>query len=415
MKGNSALSMALGLCLVALACTESIRVTGNNNTTTQSEQKRVSHTGPILVSLDDFDRDQMNNVISIGGNSAVVISDRNSEFDQSAVKGNKRIRSRGSVAIKTSGQSRLIQRTHFTLGEISSYDLYEYDAVTGLRTMHMDFNSPGVDLIWFNADDDIADYTTFGVTINGVETLSASYNGAGPDAIWLTEDDAVLRYTIEVLDATGGAVAHARINAPGVDGVWFTEDDVIQYATAEIMAVDGSMEWIQYIDAGPDLDWATVEDNAVGHFSSTLVNAGGMEERHLFYLDPGLDLIAFNADDTLSFYHDYTYDDQGRFSSSILYTGAGADLEWLTADDVVEVCEAVTYLSDGLVDKEIHTSAGADLTCFTADDVTTGYDSHAFDATGHLIHGARYGDAGVDLQWFSEDDVKSREGVFEPL
>ena len=413
MKGCTVLCMALALCFVG--CSESLRV--QKDTSTQTKQTRSVHTRPVIVALDEIAKDELNDTVTISANTAVVFSDPNVRFDQTAIIANRSVRSRAAGVVKpaNSGQSQLIQRIYYTAGEVSRYSVYEYDETTGTRTRRIEFDTAGADLIWFNEDDDVRDYATFDTTINQVATLTVRYNGAGVDGIWFTEDDAVQRYVTEFLDANAVRIGETQFNAPGADGAWFTEDDVIQVVFVETTAEDGSMQWIQYNDAGTDGDWATLDDNTVGHFSSTVINADGLAERHIFYLDPGLDLIPFNTDDTVLYYHDYTYDTQARFTNSVLYLGPGDDMEWFTTDDLVDVCESVSFNADDTVDREVRAAAGLDLACFTTDDETSRYEAHVYDDTSHLTAANRYNDAGVDLEWFTTDDVLSRESIFSPL
>lgn len=416
MKENNALCVALGLCVVG--CTETLSVSGD--AAKPSEYNRSSYTSPVIVSLDSLNIDQRNDVVAINNTEGVVISDANATFDQTVVNRNQGIKSRaagtsGNVAIKTTGESRLSKRTYFMLGEVSEYHLYDYDLTSGLRIKNTEYNSSGVDLTWFTEDDDVAHYATFGATVNGIDTLVAKYSGAGPDATWFTDDDAVHRYQTVLLDANGAAIGEANYHAPGLDGLWFTDDDVIMAVYAESTAADGNLRWMLYNSAGLDADWATLEDNGIGHFSLTTLNADANKERHVFYLDPGVDLIPYNTDDTVMYYHDYAYDAQSQFTSSILYNGPGVDLEWFTADDVPKVCKTVTYNADNTIDQEVRTAPGIDLTCFTADDVTQSYDVHIYNDTSHLTTGNRFTGQGVDLEWFTTDDVLTRENVFEPL
>jgi len=416
---NIILTFGLGYSLCLMGCSETTPVN-------QTKQKKETAVKPIstsynsapLVSFDELDEDDYDDYFAIDGESGILFSDSDGDFDSITVKNNQQIKSRaiGSINIEATGVSLLTQRTDYdtVTGEVSGYRLYEYDPVTGIRTQRTRYNSPGIDMIWFNEDDDVRDYATYDALIGTVQTLTVRYNGPGADTIWFTEDDAVQRYETDVLDAAGVVVAKARYNGPGIDTLWFTADDDVQYVTAESTAADGSLLWIQYNDAGADVDWATLEDNAVGHFSTTMLNADSLELQILFYVDPGVDLIPFNEDDTFMYYRNYTYNPTNLMTNSVRYNDPGVDLLWLNGDDTIDVCQEVTYTVDGAEAQDIRSTVGTDNLCFTGDDLFTRYDVRAYDDTAHLTGEQRFEGAGIDEIWFTEDDVLRRESVYTP-
>jgi len=414
MKFRITLSVAVGLCLIG--CSQTTPNSDNQKAYERPVNSLTSHGGSVLASIDELDEEQYDDVFSLSDDLAFVFNDEDGDYDSATVKNNQQIKSRAtdSVSINATGVSLLSQRTDYdiTLAEVMSYRLYEYDAVSSLRTKRSRYNSPGVDLIWFNEDDDVQDYTAYDTMVGTLQTLMIRYNGPGVDAIWFTEDDDVQRYEAEILDADGLAVATARYNGPGLDLLWFTADDDVQFATAESTNADGNLQWIQYNDPGVDMDWATLADNTVGHFSATILNVDSLAIQHIFYLDSGVDLAPFTADDNLMYYHSYTYNPANLNTNSLRYNDPGIDMEWLTADDVIRSCDEISYNVDDAVEQEVMTTVGTDSLCFTGDDLTAQYEVNTYDDMGHLIGRNRFEDAGVDTNWFTEDDVLSREYIY---
>lgn len=416
MKNLLLTGIALGLC--TSGCSEQTpETTRSDNPITQSTTLHTSHSGPLVISLDEIDDIQDEEVFVIDDESAVIINDGNGDFDSATVKNNQSIKSRagGSITPLASGVSLLTQRVDYdvALQEVLRYRVYEYDAA-GLRTQRIRYNTAGLDGIWLNADDDIQDYSVYDALMTDVQTLLIRYNAAGPDGTWLNADDIVQYYDAELLDAAGLPVGTARYNDLGLDGAWFTADDIIQNLTVETIAADGSTQEVQYTDPGADLDWTTLDDNTVGRFSAMEVNVDGLNVRHIMFTDAGLDLIPFTADDTPLVYHTYTYNSASLRTNRLQYNGPGIDMEWFTADDDIDFCQETAFTATSNIDHEIRTSVGTDNLCFTGDDLTIRHEMRMYDDTDHLLTRHRFGDPGADMLWFTADDVLSREYTYTP-
>lgn len=370
----------------------------------------------VLVSHDEIDEEDYDDIIGYGEDVALIVAEADSDFDNATIKNNQQIETAASdsISILASGISKLTQRVSYdiTLSEVNGYNAYEYDVATGMRTQRIRYNSPGVDLIWFNGDDSVRDYSVYNALVGTVQTLMIRYNGPGADLVWFTEDDDVQRYQTELLAADGTTVGTARYNSPGIDLLWFTADDDIQFAASEMTTADGTQHWFQYLDAGIDMDWSTLEDNTVGHFSASIPNVDGLNTKHIFYIDPGLDLIPFTDDDNTMYHHGYTYNPLNLRTNSVRYNSSGLDTIWLTADDGISACEENSFNVENVKTQEITTTVGTDNLCFTGDDLITEYDAYVYDDTGHLINRNRFGDAGADTIWFTTDDIVSREYTY---
>ena len=410
------LGIAFGLCFVA--CSETTP-NQNSNKIKPTNYGQTLPPSPILVSVDELEKEDYSDVLLVKSGIAILLNDNSSDYDSAVTQRNRVLSpaSDGTVNINASGESLLTQRTDYdtATAEVTTYRHYEYDPVTNMRIKRTRFNSPGVDTIWFNEDDDIQDYSTYHELIGAIQTLSIHFIGPGADAIWFTEDDEVDNYVAELHAADGTLIGEALHNGSGADTLWFTEDDEIQSLTEDIIEADGSENWIMFTDAGADADWTTLEDNTVGSFASTLFNADSLETRHIFYSDVGVDLLPFTEDDIPLYYHSYTHNAANLESNKLRYNGPGVDEIWLTADDNIEECEETTFTADDLIEQEVDTHVGTDNLCFTGDDVIVDYNSYTHDATGHLTDEHRFTDPGPDLHWHTEDDLLSREYIFTPI
>ncbi|MDH5257336.1 MAG: hypothetical protein OEX07_04995 [Gammaproteobacteria bacterium] len=410
------LGIAFGLCFVACSETTPNQYQNKNQ---PSNYVRTVHPGPILVSVDELEKEDYSEVLLVKSGTAILLNDNSADYDSAVTKRNRSLNTRndGTVSIKASGESLLTQRTDYdtATGEVTTYRHYEYDPATNMRIKRTRFNAPGADTIWFNEDDVVQDYSTYHVLMGTTQTLSIHFIGAGPDATWFTEDDEVDNYVTELHAADGTPIGEILHNGPGADALWFTEDDDIQSVTEDIIAADGSEHWVMFTDAGADADWTTLEDNTVGNFASTLFNADSLETRHIFYNDVGADLTPFTEDDIPLYYHTFTHNAANLESNKLRYNGPGVDTIWLTADDNIEECEETTFTVDDLIEQEVDTHVGTDNLCFTGDDTIVDYNSYTHDATGHLTDEHRFTDPGPDLHWHTEDDLLSREYIFTPI
>lgn len=398
--------------LFIVACTE-------NSPTTDAERALertpiVKPNSPVIVSLSEANTSQIEKPLTFDEATAIVINDRFKEFDTSAIKANKNINSRilNNVGIKATGTSQITQRVFHMAGQIAMYSTYEYDT-TGIRTRRITYNGVGVDTSWFTTDDVIRNYAQFHSVVNQLQTHYINYNNAGTDGLWFTEDDTVSFYMADLIDASGAVIATAHYDTAGIDTIWFNTDDTIKWIYTDIHNPDGSSEWVQYKTAGVDLDWLTLNDNNIGHFSKKTVNAAGKTDQHVFYIGPGVDALAFTADDVVGFYHDYTYDAENFLTNTILYRdGPGADAIWFSADDVASKCIVRDKNPDGTVNLFISYLPGVDTVCFTADDVVNAYMDHTYDTNGHLISANTYIGSGTDATWFTPDDILVKESTF---
>ncbi|MDH5546458.1 MAG: hypothetical protein OEZ43_12760 [Gammaproteobacteria bacterium] len=368
---------------------------------------------PVIILPGELGGGESQSIITLDDQTRVSLTDSRGEFDQSAIRANRQIRSRTTAAVSASGTSRIKERIFYQAGLVTSYKLYDYDA-SGIRTRRTTFDAPGADGVWFTPDDDVLNYTSFVVANNPLGAQAVVYSTPGADTIWFTADDTVTLYVADVVDATGAAVATAHYNAPGLDGVWFTADDDVMSVSADTVLADGSEQWVLYRGPGPDMDWATLGDNVIGHFSLVSHNAAGQADKHVFFINPGLDLLPNTPDDVVGYYHNYVYNDVGNLTNSLFFSNPGLDMIWFNADDVAESCGITQFNADNTPSISTNASVGADNTCFTADDVITGYHTHTYDATAHMTETNVYNDAGADLQWYTEDDVLSRRNTYIP-
>jgi len=405
MWGNHMHRVILSMALLAIlaGCAETL---SPSNQSQKPKAYTTSNRTPVIVTSDEMDISQLPNAIRIDENSVVVMNDINREFETSTIKGNRAIGSRALTPIntKSTGVSQVVERIYYKAGEVGSYATFEYDA-TGIRTKRTYFNASGIDGLWFTADDVISNYSLFNTQQGTIKPYVINHSDAGPDTIWFTADDVIEYYMADIIDLTTGAIiAIARHNSTGVDGTWFTADDEISFANVENTLADGSNEWIQYRSAGADMDWATLSDNEIRHYSTTSFTATGDYERHVFYVNPGPDGLTYSSDDVIGFYHDYAQNAQNLLHQSIKYIDPGIDAIWFTADDPISRCGSGDFNADNKISQWTNFKPGIDLLCFTTDDVVSHYHNYFYDATGHLLTSNTFLGSGLDTTWFTEDD-----------
>ncbi len=104
-----------------------------------------------------------------------------------------------------------------------------------------------------------------------------------------------------------------------------------------------------------------------------------------------------NGDDVVTGW----WKDQSNANFGSWQSGAGADGQWFTSDDVIQHWEDWTVSSY----HTIYTAAGPDGIWFTSDDIQTECYKDSFDAEGNTVRRVHYTNAGANGIWNDSDDV----------
>jgi len=292
------------------------------------------------------------------------------------------------------------RNTSYLNSEIVGYIANTYNG--NILEQSVRYDQAGIDGIWFTTDDPVFNYISH--TGNTADITSITYDAAGPDGIWLNSDDRV-RYYNFVKNNPDGSIQTEIYSIAGDDTIWFTPDDQIGWIIYKSAINSDQQQWATYLSPGPDNNWDTIDDNSVYEHALIQYDANGVLLRHVYYADIGLDNIAFTSDDTILFYHEYTYDDLGRISQNIKYAnGPGTDGVWPSPDDSASSCKIQERDANDLPVRSITYLPGADGLCFSSDDRVWGYHDDSF-VNGQLSNSTSYYGPGADAVWFTTDDI----------
>lgn len=228
-------------------------------------------------------------------------------------------------------------------------------------------------------------YTAFTFRISaGPKTATRVNYGPGWDDIYFTEDDEVASYSYVEFSDHGETLTDRWLGADGrgPDQIWFTEDDV------------------------PSGWWWQHDDEGYG------ANHGG----------PGADGIWVSDDDPITSWEEFdarieNVGAEGPWHFNALYTDAGPDGTWRTADDVLGGYLKRLLNGNGAELRRIrYVSPGWDGVWYTFDDeigqdwfgayvVNTYPAGHS--KWGSWMRQVSYSDPGWDYEWLTADDVPS--------
>ncbi len=106
----------------------------------------------------------------------------------------------------------------------------------------------------------------------------------------------------------------------------------------------------------------------------------------------------FTEDDSVQFYYLNLYFANGNFFNYTMYTGAGSDLKWISADDEVGNDFGINqYNADDILSKTVHyKGVGPDGKAFTSDDVINYYKDCITDNYGNILSDIVYDGTGPD-------------------
>ncbi|MGH8492134.1 MAG: hypothetical protein ACRERR_03365 [Moraxellaceae bacterium] len=103
-------------------------------------------------------------------------------------------------------------------------------------------------------------------------------------------------------------------------------------------------------------------------------------------------------------YDQYRYDSNGVLIGTETYEGIGADMIWLSADDVRSSYIRLQSLSDGRL-QVLYRGAGDDGVWETADDEIADWQRLTLSTRGRLLSVRKCTEPGTDLSWQTSDDV----------
>lgn len=202
-----------------------------------------------------------------------------------------------------------------------------------------------------------------------VMNLSVSY----------THEGNVSQYSEYAFDEFGRHTEVKNYSDEGSDGEWFTNDDILSgYSKTTFSTDDLSSYTVEYTGQGPDGKWFTNDDasslNIGNGYQYQQYDSNMKVIRSIRHSDTGADGEWFTPDDTQSMYSGFTtykYDTAGNRTYSIYYWGVGPDNKAFTGDDEVGYYNVNVYNEkNALIKSTAFFDAGMDMKWFTSDDLT---------------------------------------------
>lgn len=145
--------------------------------------------------------------------------------------------------------------------------------------------------------------------------------------------------------------------------------------------------------------------DTVFYHQKTVLGSNGLPEFVVTYNEAGDDSAWFSADDQISAYHQYFYDQNNQLIRHDYVVGAGDDEEYFTADDQYAYSQSYTWNSDNALETVTLTQAGNDNQLGTADDVVVERVVYSYNVNGMPANEVRYSSSGSDGTWATPDDI----------
>jgi hypothetical protein len=192
-------------------------------------------------------------------------------------------------------------------------------------------------------------------------------------------------YTLDPRGFTDSVTGYS----PGPDGAIDTADDVIDGSSVYTYADDGAF-------LGAD------SYNAAGAMISTSVydQSDAGQTRMRSFSAPGPDTQWHTADDVVSYWITFAYDDQDRLIRQVSYVGGGApgpDGVPFTADDVPSSAYSTSYPSPTHVQILQYNGPGPDAVWLTADDAVFTRTENTLDDGGIVVESQAFDAANAQL------------------
>lgn len=298
----------------------------------------------------------------------------------------------------------LLQRIDFGFSagkrDIQGYTIYQRDSARRVaRDVY--YSAAGVDGEWLTADDSVGMYNETTRTIDGVVLRDLAAYTSGANGVWFDGDDAGGSFVRYDYNDSGQLIREMHLRGNGADGIAFTADDDVAYGEALTYHADGALATVtRAARAGADRQWFTVDDDiewfAVEMTASPIGRA--------VYTAAGSDGVWGTADDVLTNYR-LTQDTPAQLVY-VYGKGAGKDGVWFNNDDDIDYYSVYSRDDQGRRTRHAkYLSPGNDGRWFTADDGAERYTDYRYGTHGLLLGETEYSHAGSDGRWFTADDV----------
>ena len=103
-------------------------------------------------------------------------------------------------------------------------------------------------------------------------------------------------------------------------GTYIDDMEITEYNTFGYNSNGQIISSVSYNDSGPDLVWDTTDDNFINSYLSWEYNGSRIYQDE----NSAINFMLFGA---------FEYDDNLNLVKEIKYSSAGADLNWITAED----------------------------------------------------------------------------------
>lgn len=258
---------------------------------------------------------------------------------------------------------------NYTDGAITSATLVRYTENTERR---ITFNGAGPNGIFGDADDVVSRWSER--TVQPTQVANLFYRGPGVDGVWFNADDQPdLRPTgvgaVLVTLGSDGQPQKDESFQPGPDEKMLTADDVMTARNLYDHSVTRE-ERITSFDAGTDSILGTTDD-VPSACTRTVRNTA---ERFLSdtTASPGTDALCFTSDDIVTYEGSFTYNAAGQRSSSRYTYTYEDDFDPETAEQGGG-SDTYAYLPNGDLKEIVSFDAGPDFVPETSDDYVANY------------------------------------------
>ena len=297
----------------------------------------------------------------------------------------------------------LLQRTDFGFvagkRQIQGYTKFLRD-VANRVTRDVYYSAAGADSSWLTPDDSVGMYNETTRTIDGMVSREFSAYTSGANGVWFDGDDAGGSFVRYDYNGSRQLIREMHLRGNGADGIAFTADDDVAYGEAMTYYADGALANVtRSARAGADQHWFTVDDDvewlAVELTASPIGRA--------VYTAAGSDGVWGTADDVLA-----SYRLTQETPAQLMYVygkGAGKDGLWFNDDDDIDYYSVYSRDEQGRrIRHAKYVSPGSDGHWFTADDVAERYTDYRYGLHGLLLGETEYNNPGSDGRWFTADD-----------
>ena len=299
---------------------------------------------------------------------------------------------------------------------VTGYESTDTDASGFIATGRYEVDHPGVDGVWFTADDNVSrgsgvvaevvndgNYVLALGAVSSTQVQGQNFN-AGSDGILFTTDDSISQsvgFIVAVIDGNNnrGQVVNFR------DGTLDENATISAYSLANFDGNQNAVQTVTYTGDGADNQWFTADDQ-IGLITLGVVNAAQNRLDYLYTYDgAGVDGNFFTADDEIASITAFDYNESGQQRFVATHTDIGADGIWFTADDTGSAIAYNYDTQDNIEFFTTSTSYGSDAVWFTSDDSINYYQIRQRDAAGNLLLTGNSSNPGEDGLVLTADDV----------